>query len=91
MPLFIQFGGNLVKNLKLLIIGLAISAISTMAFADGHWSKIRIGTEGAYEPWNFTDASGNLVGAELDLARDLCKRMNAECEFELTFSVHSFT
>jgi octopine/nopaline transport system substrate-binding protein len=52
-----------------------------MAFADGHWSKIRIGTEGAYEPWNFTDASGNLVGAELDLARDLCKRMNAECEF----------
>ena len=69
------------KNLKLLIIGLAISAISTMAFADGHWSKIRIGTEGAYEPWNFTDASGNLVGAELDLARDLCKRMNAECEF----------
>ena len=69
------------KNLKLLIIGLAISVISTMAFADGHWSKIRIGTEGAYEPWNFTDASGNLVGAELDLARDLCKRMNAECEF----------
>ena len=60
---------------------MAISAISSMVFADGHWSKIRIGTEGAYEPWNFTDASGNLVGAELDLARDLCKRMNAECEF----------
>ncbi len=69
------------KNLKLLIIGLAISAISTMAFADGHWSKIRIGTEGAYAPWNFMDSDGNLVGAELDLARDLCSRMNAECEF----------
>ena len=69
------------KNLKLLIVGLVISAISSMAFADGHWSKIRIGTEGAYKPWNFMDESGNLVGAELDLARDLCKRMNAECEF----------
>jgi octopine/nopaline transport system substrate-binding protein len=70
-----------VKNLKSIIVGLMMSALSTVAFADGHWSTIKIGTEGAYEPWNFTDSDGNLVGAELDLARDLCARMNAECEF----------
>jgi octopine/nopaline transport system substrate-binding protein len=46
----------------------------------GKWSTIRIATEGAYAPWNFTDSSGKLVGFELDLAEDLCKRMNAECE-----------
>ncbi len=46
----------------------------------GDWSKIRIATEGAYAPWNFTDSSGKFVGFELDLAEDLCKRMNAECE-----------
>jgi octopine/nopaline transport system substrate-binding protein len=63
------------------MVGLMISALSTVAFADGHWSTIKIGTEGAYAPWNFTDSDGNLVGAELDLARDLCARMNAECEF----------
>ena len=51
-------------------VGLMISALSTVSFADGHWSTIKIGTEGAYEPWNFTDSDGNLVGAELDLARD---------------------
>lgn len=44
------------------------------------WKKIRIATEGAYAPWNATDPSGKLVGFEIDLAKDLCKRMGAECE-----------
>ena len=44
------------------------------------WSKVRIATEGAYAPWNFTDSSGKLIGFELDLAEDLCKRMGVECE-----------
>jgi len=44
------------------------------------WSKITVATEGAYAPWNFTDSSGNLVGFELDLARDLCDRMGADCK-----------
>lgn len=44
------------------------------------WSTIKIATEGAYKPWNFTDPSGKLVGYEIDLAEDLCKRMKAKCE-----------
>ena len=68
------------RNLKIILAFLISFSLSSAAIA-GDWSKIRIGTEGAYEPWNFTDASGNLVGAELDLARDLCDRMNAECTF----------
>ena len=55
-------------------------SLSTLAFA-GDWSKIRIGTEGAYPPWNNMNAAGELEGAEIDLALDLCERMNAECEF----------
>ncbi len=55
-------------------------SLSSFALA-GDWSKIRVGTEGAYEPWNYTNAAGELVGAELDLARDLCARMGADCEF----------
>lgn len=59
----------------------ALAGVLGMGAANAaDWSKIRIATEGAYAPWNFTDASGQLVGFELDLARDLCKRMNAECE-----------
>jgi len=52
----------------------------TISYA-GDWSKIKIGTEGAYPPWNGTNAAGELEGAEIDLAADLCARMNAECEF----------
>jgi len=46
----------------------------------GDWSKIKIGTEGAYPPWNGTNAAGELEGAEIDLVNDLCARMNATCE-----------
>ena len=53
----------------------------TISVAYAHdWSKIKIGTEGAYPPWNGTNAAGELEGAEIDLVRDLCARMNAECE-----------
>jgi len=45
------------------------------AFAD----KIRIGTEGAYPPWNSKDASGNLIGFEVELANELCAIMKYEC------------
>ena len=41
--------------------------------------KIRIGTEGAYPPWNAKDASGNLVGFEVELANELCAIMKHEC------------
>ena len=30
--------------------------------------KIKIGTEGAYPPWNSKDAAGNLIGFEVELA-----------------------
>jgi len=46
----------------------------------GDWEKIKIATEGAYPPWNYVDASGNLVGFELELAKELCTRMSVACE-----------
>ena len=42
--------------------------------------KVKIGTEGAYPPWNDTDASGSLVGFEIDLANELCAILKHECE-----------
>ena len=41
--------------------------------------KIKIGTEGAYPPWNSKDASGNLIGFEVELAKELCAIMIYEC------------
>lgn len=43
--------------------------------------KIRIGTEGAYAPFNFIDPNGKVQGFDVDIARELCKEMKANCEF----------
>ena len=53
----------------------SIVLLSTTVLAD----KIKIGTEGAYPPWNAKDASGNLIGFEVDLAKELCTIMGHEC------------
>jgi len=42
--------------------------------------KIRIGTEGAYPPWNSKDASGKLIGFEVELAYTLCRYIGQQCE-----------
>ena len=41
--------------------------------------KIKIGTEGAYPPWNSKDSSGKLIGFEVELANWLCIYMEKEC------------
>lgn len=41
---------------------------------------VRIATEGAYAPWNFSAPNGTLQGFEMDLARNLCGRMAVTCE-----------
>lgn len=52
-------------------------AVSSNAAAE----TIRIGTEGAYPPFNQIDAGGNLVGFDVDIAKALCAEMEVECEF----------
>ena len=42
--------------------------------------KIKIGTEGAYPPWNSKDASGKLIGFEVELAWSLCRYMGKQCK-----------
>ncbi|MBM6592811.1 lysine/arginine/ornithine ABC transporter substrate-binding protein [Microvirga pudoricolor] len=62
-------------------LGLGLLATALAAGAAGAQTKtIKIATEGAYAPWNFTGAGGKLEGFEVDLAADLCKRMNVTCE-----------
>ena len=69
--------------MKRLGVFLLTSVISIILVGDGDagdWKKIKIATEGAYPPWNNIDASGNLVGFEIELAKDLCTRMKVDCE-----------
>ena len=61
----------------LLTMALAISFLAGPVMAD----KVRIGTEGAYAPWNYLDDSGNLAGFEIDLGNALCEKAGLECEW----------
>ena len=62
-----------------ILIGLAAAlTISTSALAQ---ETVRIGTEGAYAPFNYTDADGQLKGFDIDIANALCEEMKVTCEF----------
>jgi len=58
-----------------------LSSIAVLAilFSSAQAGSVKIGTEGAYPPWNSKDASGNLIGFEVDLAKELCAIMKHEC------------
>ena len=68
------------KSLKILLLAVVILATLLCQIAAGGGARIKLATEGAYPPWNYVDDSGNLVGFELDLAKELCRRMNVDCE-----------
>ena len=42
--------------------------------------KLRLGNEGVFPPFSMVAPDGTVTGVEPDLAREMCKRMNVECE-----------
>jgi len=63
------------KNLIITATALALSA--GLAMAD----TVRMGTEGAYPPYNFINDSGEVDGFERDVGDELCKRAGLTCEW----------
>ena len=62
------------------------AAISLLALSLGSAGaqermSLKIGTEGAYPPFNNLTSDGQLEGFDIDIARALCDEMNADCEF----------
>ena len=65
--------------MKHLIIGAAVIAVSAgSAFAQ---DVVRLGTEGAYPPWNFINDKGDVDGFERELGDELCARAKLTCEW----------
>jgi polar amino acid transport system substrate-binding protein len=56
----------------------SLLAAST-ALAQGIPETVRLGTEGAYPPYNFVNDSGEVDGFERELGDELCKRANLNC------------
>jgi octopine/nopaline transport system substrate-binding protein len=53
--------------------------LSLLIMGNVHADKIKIGTEGAYPPWNSKDESGKLIGFEVELAYTLCRYIGEQC------------
>lgn len=67
------------KTILLSTVALALSA--GLAMADGHGKTIRLGTEGAYPPYNFLDDNGEVAGFEREVGDELCARAELTCEW----------
>ena len=47
---------------KIQLASAALAMTATLAMADGHGKTIRMGTEGAYPPYNFINDAGEVDG-----------------------------
>ena len=64
---------------KFIIYLLSIGILGVASIANSQ--TIRIGTEGAYPPWNNLNSAGELEGAEIDFGNEACERMGVTCEW----------
>lgn len=62
---------------KILLAAAATLAFGTSAVAA---DKLKLGTEGAYPPFNLIDASGKVTGFDVEIGQALCAKMKTECE-----------
>ena len=61
---------------RLMISTAAITMMASMAMAQ---DVVRLGTEGAYPPWNFINDAGEIDGFERELGDALCRRADLDC------------
>jgi len=66
-----------VKKILIYLLSIGIFGVASIANSQ----TIRIGTEGAYPPWNNLNSAGELEGAEIDFGNEACKRMGVTCEW----------
>lgn len=70
-----------ISNTARKVVVLSSMLFAVLAAPVLHAADVRIGTEGAYPPWNFVGDDGNLAGFEIDLGNALCENAGVSCEW----------
>ncbi|MBY6202363.1 transporter substrate-binding domain-containing protein [Maritalea mobilis] len=68
---------------KLILTAALVGLTAGAAFAEAHGNVVRMGTEGAYPPYNFINDDGEIDGFERVLGDELCARAELTCEWVL--------
>ncbi|QQR38092.1 amino acid ABC transporter substrate-binding protein [Devosia rhizoryzae] len=74
-------------KLSKVLFAVGLMALSTPAFAQTALEQVqsagalRIGTEGTYAPFTFHDASGELVGFDVEIGRAIAEQLGVEAQF----------
>ena len=66
---------------KLFAAAFALAVTGLFAQQASAQDVVRIGTEGAYPPFNYIDENGDLQGFDVDIAKALCDAAGFTCEF----------
>jgi len=66
---------------KLILGAAALTLSAGLALAQGQETTVRMGTEGAYPPYNFINDAGEVDGFEIELGNELCARAGLTCEW----------
>jgi polar amino acid transport system substrate-binding protein len=61
-------------------VALTMATVATAMAVSASAETLRLGTEGAYPPFNYIEADGKIAGFDVEIGLELCKRMEVECE-----------
>ena len=64
-------------------VAIVVLVLASLSCAGGS-ETVRLGTEGAYPPYNFINDSGEVDGFERELGDELCRRADLECTWVTT-------
>lgn len=65
---------------RLFVTAAAIFAAATFASAK-EWTELRIGTDATYPPFESQDASGTIIGFDIDIGNAVCAELKIKCTF----------
>lgn len=68
------------KKIVFILFLFLINVVTTLSMA-ASIKTIRFATEATYPPFEFIDSSGQIKGFDIDIAKALCKQINANCTF----------
>jgi arginine/ornithine transport system substrate-binding protein len=66
--------------MKMHVFLVSLAATVLLGMGAVHAESLKFGNEGTYPPFSVLASDGTLTGMEPELAREMCKRLNADCE-----------